>query len=213
MESRGQSVLHILRVALSSLIVTALMLAFVILSDFKQRLEPRMSGAEATRTAVVFTGQFDRIDAALALFEDRKIDRLLISGVGPGSGLRPETLADQFNFSPRARAALLSGEIRLSADPIDTFQNAAEAACWLRSLPPQAGVILVTSVSHMPRASITLERALPRPFTVFRATPPRTAIDDAALRIEFGKFVYSWVYSLLPTARPPAPHLTLCVAP
>lgn len=188
------------------------MLAIVIVADFQQRLQPSMAGAETAQTAVVFTGQFDRIDTAIALFEKGAVDRLLVSGVGPGSGLRPNTLADQFNFSPRARAALASGNIRLSADPVDTFQNAAETACWLGNPPPQGGVILVTSVSHMPRASITLERALPKGNKIYRATPPRTAIDTAALRIEFGKFVYSWLYSMLPAARQPAAHLTLCPA-
>ncbi len=204
--------MQILRTVLEGLVVTVLMLAIVIVADFQQRLEPRMTGASATRTAVVFTGQFDRIDAALALFEEGQVDRMLISGVGPGSGLRPETLADQFNFSPRARAALGSGEIQLSADPVDTFQNAAETACWLGNPAPLGGVILVTSVSHMPRASITLERALPAGTPIYRATPARTAIDTAALRTEFGKFVYSWLYSLTPASRRPAPNLTLCAA-
>jgi uncharacterized SAM-binding protein YcdF (DUF218 family) len=199
-----------LRTLVEGLVVTLFMLAAVIVADFLQRLEPRMAGAAAARTAVVFTGQFDRIDTALALFEADQVDQMLISGVGPGSGLRPETLADQFNFSPRARAALRSGEIQLSSDPVDTFQNAAETACWLGNPPPQGGVILVTSVSHMPRASITLERALPAGTMIFRATPAQTAIDTAALQTEFGKFVYSWLYSLTPSGRRPAPHLTLC---
>ncbi len=205
--------MQIIRTALEGLIVSLLLLAIVIVADFQRRLDPVMTGADTARTAVVFTGQFDRIDAALALYEQDKVDRLLISGVGPGSGLRPTTLADQFNFSSRARAALASGEIQLSADPLDTFQNAAETACWLGNPPPKGGVILVTSVSHMPRASITLERALPKGTMIFRTTPARTAIDDAALRIEFGKFAYSWIYSLLPAARQPAPHLKLCSAP
>lgn len=203
---------QMLRTVLEGLVVTLLMLAIVIAADFRLRLEPRMAGAAASRTAVVFTGQFDRIDAALALFDAGQIDRMLISGVGIGSGLRPETIADQFNFSSRAREALRLGEIQLSSDPVDTFQNASETACWLGNPPPEGGVILVTSVSHMPRASITLERALPAGTPIYRATPARTAIDSAALRPEFGKFVYSWLYSLTPAARMPAPNLTLCAA-
>ncbi len=199
-----------LRTALSALIATAVLLALLIVADFFQRLAPTLDAAGQTRRAVVFTGQFDRIDAALALFDQGRIDQLLISGVGIGSGLRPETLADQFNFSLAARAALRSGDILLSPDAQDTFQNAAETACWLRALPPQAGVILISSVSHLPRASITLERALPPGIRVYRSSPPITDTDRAIQREELGKFILSWLASLTPRFRQPPDHLALC---
>jgi uncharacterized SAM-binding protein YcdF (DUF218 family) len=195
--------LQTLRTALSALIAAAVLLALLIVADFFQRLAPTLDAAGQTRRAVVFTGQFDRIDAALALFDQGRIDQLLISGVGIGSGLRPETLADQFNFSPAARAALRSGDILLSPDAQDT-------ACWLRALPPQAGVILISSVSHLPRASITLERALPPGIRVYRSSPPITDTDRSIQREELGKFILSWLASLTPRFRQPPDHLALC---
>ena len=202
--------MQILRTALSGFIATAILLILVIVADFFQRLHPTLDQAGQTSHAVVFTGQFDRIDTALALFDQGRITKLLISGVGIGSGLRPETLADQFNFSPAARAALRTGDIVLSPDAQDTFQNAAEAACWLRALDPQAGVILISSVSHLPRASITLERALPPGVPVYRNAPPVTDTDRGIQREELGKFILSWLASLRPGFRQSPDHLALC---
>lgn len=184
----------------------------VILSDFSKRQAPLLPATNDARIGIVFTGQFDRIDTALQLLDQGKIDRLMISGVGPGSGLFPDTLADQFDFSPRARAALLTGDIVLSPDAIDTFDNAAEVACWLRANTVQAdaAVILITSVSHMPRASITLQRALPATTPIYRISPPMTDMDRAAQRPELGKFIFSWLATLWPSAQRPGDHLSLC---
>lgn len=201
-----------LRAAISGLLATLVFVALVILADFQHRQAPDPLTTDTASIAIVFTGQFDRIETALNLFDQGRVKQLFISGVGPGSGLRPETLADQFDFSPRARAALQSGEILLSPDAIDTFDNAAETACWLRTQPAaaRASVILVTSVSHMPRASITLERALPAGTRVHRISPPETDLDRAAQRVEQGKFVYSWIATLFPASRDPAAYLALC---
>lgn len=66
-------------------------------------------GATTAAAAVVFTGQFNRVNATLRLFEDGQITRLFISGVNPGAGIEAATFADQFNLSPRARQALHTG--------------------------------------------------------------------------------------------------------
>ena len=208
-----------LRTAFSGLIATALLLILVIVADFHQRLQPTLEMATQTRQAAVFTGQFDRIDAALALFDQGRIDQLLISGVGQGSGLRPETLADQFKFSPAAREALRRGDILLSPDAQDTFQNAAETGCWLKNLHPSSGVILITSVSHLPRASIVLERSLPAGTPVYRSSPPITDTDRTSRRGELGKFILSWLITLMPGFRqtpgqsPPAGFSTVNLSP
>lgn len=210
--SHPVSIVTSLRTALSGVLVSLIMLFLVILADFQQRQKPGAAPPDAASIGIVFTGQFDRIETALQLFDDGRFSRLLISGVGPGSGLRPETIADQFDFSPQARAALQTGEIFLSPDPVDTFDNAAEAACWLRAQPGSAGedVILITSVSHMPRASITLERALPPGTKVYRISPPFTDLDRLAQKPEQGKFIYSWIATLFPKSQRPADYLTLC---
>lgn len=96
--------------------------------EFRQRLEVTSTDTR-TQAAVVFTGQFNRVNAALELFEDGQITRLFISGVNPGAGIEAETFADQFNLSPRVRQALHTGQITLGERAGSTLENARETAC------------------------------------------------------------------------------------
>ena len=200
--------MEFLRLTVAALIVTGLLLLGVIAGEFRDRQQPTLT--TSVPVAVVFTGQYDRIELALRLFDLGGIDRLLISGVNPKAGLFPDTIADQFRFSEAARAALAAGRIRLSPDAADTFQNAAETACWLSGQADVTDVLLVTSSSHMPRASITLQRALPPGVRLHRVTPPETADDRAKQQTEFVKFAAAWVATLFPAGRRAAPHLRLC---
>ncbi len=198
-----------LRQAVAAVIVTGLFLLAVIFGQFRER--DALTPEARVPFAVVFTGQYDRIETALALFEQGRFDRMLISGVNPKAGLSPDTIADQFRFSPMARAALSSGKIELSPDAADTFQNASETACWLAAIGGVTDVLLVTSPSHMPRASITLQRALPAGVRVHRAITAPRADDQAQRRKEFAKFAAAWVATLFPAGRRPGAHLTRCL--
>ncbi len=200
--------MEFLRLSVAALIVTGLLVLAVIAGEFRERQRPTL--AASVPVAVVFTGQYDRIETALRLFDLGGIERMLISGVNPKAGLSPDTIADQFRFSDKARAALASGDIRLSADAADTFQNAAETACWLSGQAGVTDVLLVTSPSHMPRASITLQRALPPGVRLHRATPAETQDDRDKQQTEFVKFAAAWVATLFPAGRRAAPNLQLC---
>lgn len=149
--------------------------------------------------AVVFTGQFNRVNAALRLFEDGKITRLFISGVNPGAGIEATTFADQFNLSPRVRQALHTGQITLGERAGSTLENARETACWLQAHPEQRTLTLITGATHMPRASLALERAVGKGVSITRYTVPTQGKPPLRRWMsEFGKFAATAVVTLAP---------------
>jgi hypothetical protein len=64
----------------------------------------------------VFTKQFDRIKLTLSLFDQRRLDRIFISGLNGAARITQLGFAGQFRISPNARVALDSGQIVLSPD-------------------------------------------------------------------------------------------------
>ncbi len=150
---------------LGILLVTSLLVVATVL-DFARRMETTIAAgvsplAGMPAAAVVFTGQFDRIHAGLGLLREGRVDRLFISGVNPGAGIRIESFADQFGLDGGLRAALVAGRIVLGPHAQNTGENAAETACWVAGLGLSGPILLVTAAAHMPRASAALERALP----------------------------------------------------
>lgn len=103
---------------------------------------------------VVLTGGADRIEAALRLLADGTGDRLLVSGIGGGAGLKDLARSAGTDAVPFAR------RVTLGRGAATTHDNAAETASWAR----QAGLhslIVVTAAYHMPRALTEIGRALP----------------------------------------------------
>lgn len=151
--------------------------------------------------AVVFTGQFDRIQAALDLLDAGRIERLLISGVNAGAGLSAANLPSQFAFSPRMRLALQEGRLVFGEHAQDTLGNARETNAWWQQLSADQqsqGLVVITSRSHMPRASMALLWEMPR-VTIYRWPTP----DGANRALEFRKYVatalgYGQWWPLLP---------------
>lgn len=188
-----------IRQAVGALVIGALVLGAVLVWQFAARLGPVAVTAPLAPVAVVFTGQFDRVELGLALLERRVIDRLFISGVNRGAGIRPQGFAHQFALSPTATAALATGRIILAPEADTTFENALETRCWLMQQPDIAAVVLITGRFHMPRAATVLERALPRPVVVHRLSPapPEMAGRHWPIR-EFAKFAATWAVTLLP---------------
>ena len=83
----------------SALMLVAL--ALLLVREFSIRSATEADAANLPSTAVVFTGQFDRVELALSLFEQGQIDRIFISGVNGGAGITPQGFADQFQISSR----------------------------------------------------------------------------------------------------------------
>lgn len=164
-------------------------------------------------TAVVFTGQFDRIVLGLDLLSEGKIQTLFISGVNRGAGLSTSGFADQFHLSPRLREDLASGRIILKSEAQDTLENACETSRWLRAGPPVNTLLLITSRRHMPRASLALERAARFRVRIERLSVGEELLQDpAAFLSETVKFAKTLAISFLPERLWPDDENGLCRA-
>lgn len=157
-------------------------LAMSLVREFSIRSVTAADTSNLPSIAVVFTGQFDRVELALSLFNQGQIDRIFISGVNGGAGIVPQGFADQFRISSSARAALGSGQIILAPDAKTTIENAVETACWLDKQPGVAEIVLITGRFHMPRASWALESALAGSVSVRRLSPTEPTANDTRSR-------------------------------
>lgn len=175
-----------MRKILVSLIVASVVvlaaLAVLIVCEFSIRSMAAADANNLPTTAVVFTGQFDRVELALDLFDQGRLDRIFISGVNGRAGIKPEGFAEQFGISSKARAALNSGRIILAPDANTTIVNALETACWLKHQPRVREIVLITGRAHMPRASWALESALAGSVSVSRLSPEVLNTDNARSR-------------------------------
>jgi len=183
--------------------------------EFELRSPSLVAPAHLPRTAIVFTGQFDRVDMALALFEQGAVERLFISGVNAGAGMRPEDFATQFHLSETAQAGLRGGQITLASDAKTTLENALETACWLAQKGPfPDGIVLITGRAHMPRAALALERALEQPLALVRLSPAEERTLAPRQRFaEFGKFAATALLGLWPKRFWPQTIPSLCAQP
>jgi uncharacterized SAM-binding protein YcdF (DUF218 family) len=163
--------------------------------DFIRRMSP-VAAEMPVAQAVVFTGQFDRIQRGLALLDTGQVGRLLVSGVNPGAGLTPERFVSRFApEAPGLRQALEAGQLNLGDEATNTFGNARETACWYRGEEMTGPLLLITSRAHMPRASLTLGARLPG--VEIRRAPVDTAAGWRVWQHEFPRYVATRLLVLL----------------
>ncbi|WP_185983730.1 YdcF family protein [Aureimonas mangrovi] len=105
-----------------------------------------ISGADGI---VVLTGGSQRVERAVRLLERGEGQRLLISGVNPGTG--PLSLSRLTSADP----ALFECCVDLDYAALDTVGNAEATVSWAREHGLRR-LILVTSDYHMPRSMIEL---------------------------------------------------------
>lgn len=158
--------------------------------DFARRTQSTYVPSRGPLPGVVFTGQFNRVHAGLALMEVGAITPLLISGANPGTGITVAGFANQFQLSPALRTALATGRLVLGPGANNTFENAQEARQWLVSQFPGQTVVLITSRFHMPRASLALEQAL-GDRVVVRFCVKEDTVQFSGVTREFAKYLYT----------------------
>jgi uncharacterized SAM-binding protein YcdF (DUF218 family) len=144
------------------LALSGIFVGYFAFDNFAAPTKTQIHGASA---AVVFTGQFERVDAGLRLLNARAVPRLYISGVNGGAGILRENFVQQFaarnpdivSLDRVVACCVQFGEL---AD--NTFQNAADTKCWVDRNKITGPLLLVTSQSHIARAKAALSSVLPR---------------------------------------------------
>lgn len=104
---------------------------------------------KATDGIAIFTGGKTRLEVALELFQQKKAQYLLISGVNPES-----------TFSQTIEEIPNRSQITLDYNALDTHGNAEETARWADQHHIKT-LRLITSNYHMPRSLFELRYLLP----------------------------------------------------
>ncbi|HEV2569768.1 YdcF family protein [Sphingomonas sp.] len=117
-------------------------------------LLPRPGDDRQTDGIIVLTGGPNRIERGLALLQERKAKRMLVSGVN--LAVRRQDFLAEF----QAPARLFDCCIELGQEAVDTRSNGAESAAWVKKHGYKS-VRLVTTDWHMRRARFELDQALP----------------------------------------------------
>lgn len=112
---------------------------------------PSSANADAI---VVLTGGHARVSEAVRLLEEGRANRLLISGVHPG------TTREQLAAVTASSMPLEKSSVDLDRVALNTAGNAAETANWVRK-NGFSSLLVVTSAYHLPRAEAELSGALP----------------------------------------------------
>jgi uncharacterized SAM-binding protein YcdF (DUF218 family) len=142
---------------------------------------PSEAEIRQTSAGVVFSGAFERVDAGLNLLSAGYISRLYISGLNAGAGIVPRGFVDQFaprNPNITDLKGLVACCVEWGENAQNTLENATETSCWMARQTLKGPLLLITSRLHMPRAAITLSRALPNQEII-----PYPVDDDSSSRL------------------------------
>jgi uncharacterized SAM-binding protein YcdF (DUF218 family) len=199
---RGRGVYSVLwRAAGSVFLGLALIGVAVGYVSFDSFSIPSLERIRQVSAAVVFTGQFDRVDVGLRLADAGAVPRLYISGVNGNAGLDPAHFVEQFSIrnpdiADLRRLVACCVEWGERAD--NTFQNAQDTKCWVDRRDLTGPLLLITSRQHMARASAALSGALPDrvivPYPVEEGTP---TVGRTRMRT-YLKYLVTFVAARLP---------------
>lgn len=139
---------------------------------------------------VVLTGGKDRVSTAVALLQNNKAPRLLISGVHPDTSRK--SIAEMMNINK----STLDCCVDLDRQAKNTKGNANQTADWVKN-HNISKLIVVTSSYHMPRSLLEMHTLMPEiqliPHVVnqFRPEHGKWYSDPTQLRviaIEYAKY-------------------------
>ena len=108
---------------------------------------------EPAQAIVALTGGSTRIATALELLQQKKGERLLISGVNE------DTLKSDIAAMHTDKAELFACCVDVERRAVDTIGNARETARWMKENGYKS-LIIVTSAYHMPRSMVEFQRQL-----------------------------------------------------
>jgi uncharacterized SAM-binding protein YcdF (DUF218 family) len=191
-----------------SLLVLALVFILCALGSFAWELAgfdafapPSDAAIRRAAVAIVFTGDFARVDEALKLLAAGRVPRVYVSGVNGGAGLSKETFVAQFSKRNPELARLdklVACCVEMGEAAENTFENARETRCWLKLRGIRGPLLLVTSRTHMARALALLSRAARGyQITPFPVEDEMTR-SDLARSEEYLKFVQTLVLARIP---------------
>ncbi len=169
------------------------------LAEFEAFAPPSEAAIRRATVAVVFTGDFARVDEALKLLAAGRVPRLYISGVNGGAGLDKQTLVAQFSQRNPGLARLdklVACCVEMGEAAENTFQNAFETRCWLRRDAIRGPLLLVTGRAHMARALALLSREAP--YFEIVPFPIEDRMSDDARADEWLKYVVTLVLTRIP---------------
>jgi len=168
---------------------------FLLHLDYVRRGKSESLTETSPRTAVVLTGNRKRVAVALKLLEEGYFDRVVVTGFELDLG----PFSDYMKLPENLRNALESGRLVLLNQALWTFENAIEIRCWLMRNPSVRDFVLITSESHMPRASLAFQRAMPPGYRFTRLISDRDLGAAPGKReSEWKKFLGTWLITLLP---------------
>jgi uncharacterized SAM-binding protein YcdF (DUF218 family) len=125
---------------------------------------PSLERIRQVSAAVVFTGQFDRVDVGLHLADAGAVPRLYISGMNGNAGLDPAHFVEQFSMRNRDIAdlrRLVACCVEWSQRADNTLQNAQDTKCWVNRRGLTGPLLLIAPRQRMARAMAALSGALP----------------------------------------------------
>lgn len=136
--------------------IIAIALFFAGFWDFANQVRAEPEPPPRAQAIVALTGgSLERLSTGVRLLQERKGERLLISGVN-----RLVTDEELLDEALRVDAELARCCIDLGRSADDTLGNASETAAWARE-HHYTQIILVTDDYHMPRSHAELSLALP----------------------------------------------------
>ena len=151
-------------VAWSGFLCLALVGAVVGYVSFDSFSVPSLDRIRQVSAAVVFTGQFERVDAGLRLADTGAVPRLYISGVNGNAGMNPAHFIEQFSIRNPDIADLrwlVACCVEWGQHADNTFQNAQDTKCLVERRGLTGPLLLITSRQTMARAMAAVSGALP----------------------------------------------------
>lgn len=114
-------------------------------------------GSKTPRDRVYFNAGADRVTHALQLYNEGKLERILVSG-GLGFGQATNSIAANRVKSFLTMAGVPDSVIVTEPDAVNTYENAVKSAKILNSDYPNQKYLLITSAFHMKRSAMCLTK-------------------------------------------------------